>query len=120
MEQLLIHLIGDYLTQNDWMATNKKKRNWTGELACQVHCILYSLLFFPLGSWQAVLVIYLTHYAIDRTNIVGWFLAVRNGVWHTHNFGFHEEKPFAVAIWLYIITDNVLHLICNYLALKHL
>lgn len=120
MEQLILHLVGDYLFQNDWMALNKKKLTWNGELACQAHCIIYSLPFFLIGSWQAVIVIYLTHYAIDRSKFVEWFLAIRNGVFHTENFGFSKERPFTISVWLYIIVDNSFHLICNYFALKYL
>jgi hypothetical protein len=120
MNQLLLHLIGDYLVQNDWMALNKKKLSWKGELACQIHCITYSLPFLYIGSCSAVLTIYLSHYILDRTNIVGWFLALRNGVFHVRNFGFGGERPFVITVWLYIITDNVFHVLCNFLALKYL
>jgi len=120
MLQIILHGIGDYLIQNDWMALNKKKLSWKGELACQVHCITYALPFFIIGSWQAVLAIYLSHYLFDRTNIVGWFLAIRNGVFHTKNNGFGTDRPFVITIWLYIITDNIFHIICNYLAIMFL
>ncbi len=119
MMQLILHLIGDYLIQNDWMALNKKEATIKGELACQLHCITYSLPFLFIGSGEAVLFIYLSHYIIDRTNIVGWFLALRNGVFHVRNFGFGEQRPFVITIWLYIITDNIFHIICNYLFLKY-
>ena len=119
MIQLFLHLIGDYVTQNDFMALNKKKKTWKGELACQLHCITYSLPFLIFFSWQTVLLVYACHYILDRTNIVGWFLAARNGVWDTENFGFSHDRPFAVAIWLYIITDNIFHLISNYVIISH-
>jgi len=120
MLQLLLHGIGDYIIQNDWMALNKKKKSWKGELACQTHCILYALPFLFIGSWKAVFVIYLSHYILDRTNIVAWFLAIRNGVFNIKNFGFGEERPFAITIWLLIITDNLFHVIFNFLALTYL
>lgn len=120
MLQLIFHLIGDYIIQNDWMALNKKKRSLKGELACQIHCITYSLPFLFIGSWQAVLAIYISHYIIDRTNLVAWFIAYRNGVGDIVNFGFSHERPFAISIWLFIITDNIFHIICNYLALRFL
>ena len=102
------------------MALHKKLKTWKGELACQIHCILYSLPFLFIGSPMAVLGIYITHYILDRTNIVAWFLAYRNGVKNISNFGFGEERPFAITIWLLIITDNVFHLIFNYLFLTFL
>jgi hypothetical protein len=120
MIQLGLHLIGDYIIQNDWMALNKKLITLRGELACQIHCISYALLFLVIGSWKAVLVIYITHYILDRTNIVVKALAIRNGIKSTKNFGFGLRRPFAISIWLYIITDNTIHLILNWLALKFL
>lgn len=120
MEQLIFHAIGDYLIQNDWMALNKKKISLKGELACQIHCITYALPFLFIGSWAAVLAIYITHYIIDRTNIIGWYLAIKNGVFHTKNFGFSMERPSFISVWLFIIVDNIFHIICNYLALKYL
>jgi len=117
MEQLLLHAIGDYVIQNDWMALNKKKSGWLGHLACQVHCITYALPFLLIGSWQAVAAIYAAHFVIDRYRLVDWFLALRNGVGHVRNFGFGDERPALITVWLYIITDNVFHLVFNYLAL---
>lgn len=118
MLQLIFHAIGDYLIQNDWMALNKKLRTWKGELACQIHCITYALPFKFICSWEAVAVIYVTHYLIDRFNFVGWFLAFRNGVWNVKNFGFSEGRPTFITVWLYIITDNIFHIICNYSAIQ--
>ena len=120
MEQLILHGIGDYFNQNDWMALNKKKKGLTGFLACFVHCLTYSLPFLLIGSPVAVLFIFLTHFILDRTHIVEWALAYRNGVKDIENFGFKHDRPFAITIWLSIITDNLCHLICNYLALKYL
>lgn len=114
MIQLLLHLLGDYIIQNDWMALNKKKVTWKGELACQIHCITYSLPFLFWYSWEAVSLIYVTHYIIDRTNIIAWFISFKNGVFHIENFGFSKERPFVITIWLYIIIDNVFHIFCNY------
>lgn len=120
MIQLLLHALGDYIIQNDWMALNKKKLTRKGELACQIHCITYSLPFLLIGTWKSVVVIYISHYLFDRTNITGWFLAIRNGVFNVDNFGFSKERPFVLTIWLYIITDNIFHIGFNWLALTFL
>jgi len=111
MEQLILHLMGDYLLQTDWMASNKKKRTWMGELACQVHCLLYSIPFFFIGTWPQVLFIYLSHYAIDRSNFV---------VWYMRTFGSKEFMKPPLGPWSIFITDNSFHLICNYAILKWL
>lgn len=34
--------------------------------------------------------------------------------------GFGKPRHFFITVWLYIITDNTLHLLCNYFALKYL
>lgn len=136
MLQLILHGIGDYIIQNDWMALNKKKKGYLGFCACIIHCGLYSFPFFLIGSPLAVSIIFTTHFIIDRWRIVDYFLAIRNGVYKQRaifyhdgeevryrldisNFGFGKDRPFAISIWLYIITDNIFHIICNYLALTY-
>ncbi len=133
MLQLILHGIGDYFLQTSKQALNKKNPGKSGFIQCLLHCLTYSLPFLFIGSWKAVIAIFLTHFAIDRTNIVAYLIAIRdNNIYPGHhkfpgskkynieNFGFPAERPFAIAIWLYIICDNLLHVICNYLALKYL
>lgn len=140
MLQLILHGIGDFFVQTDEWALNKKKKGWYGLRCYLLHCITYSLPFKFIGSWLAVSVIFLTHFAIDRTNIVAYALAWKNGVrkveskvsedrktltvWYTtldiSNFGFGLERPFPITIWLFIICDNLCHIICNYVSLKYL
>jgi len=129
MIQLILHGIGDYLLQTDTQATNKKKPGWYGFKNCLFHCITYSIPFLFIGSWMAVLIIFLTHFAIDRSNFIAYLIAVKNGTkrydgnnveYDIRNFGFHKDRPFALSIWLYIIVDNLFHIICNYIALKYL
>lgn len=107
MEQIILHAVGDYLIQNDWMAQNKKQKTWIGELACQIHCITYSLPFFLITNWLGVLIIYITHYAIDRSNFVMWYMKV------TRKTDF--AKP-PLGPWSIFAVDNTFHLVCNWLA----
>ena len=136
MLQLILHVFGDYFLQTDWQALNKKKPGIIGFWACLKHCALYSTPFLLLGSWKAVLVIFITHFIIDRTNIVAYLLAIKNNVrkqqtykmmplsfpytYDISNFGLGLDRPFAISIWIYIIVDNLFHIVCNYLALKYL
>lgn len=133
IEQLILHGVGDYFLQTDKQALNKKCHGWFGFKMCLFHCITYSLPFLLIGSWQAVTVISLTHFIIDRTRIVDYALAIKNRVYKSglvkpgflgqydiSNFGFSLNRPPFITIWLYIITDNLLHIICNYFALKYL
>ena len=133
MLQLILHGIGDYFLQTDTQALNKKKVGWFGFRQCLYHCITYSIPFLFIGSWKAVLIIFVTHFIIDRTNIISYALAWKNNVkdmttirsdgkrkYDISNFGFGLDRPFAISIWLYIITDNLCHIICNYITLTYL
>ncbi len=41
MSPLVAHLVGDFILQNEWMASNKKHRSF----ACLVHVLVYLLPF---------------------------------------------------------------------------
>ncbi|HYE32114.1 MAG TPA: DUF3307 domain-containing protein [Methylomirabilota bacterium] len=125
MPELLCHLIGDYILQSDWMATNKSKRSWP----CLVHVLLYGLPFLFLSpSLTAMLVIIGTHFVIDRFWVgrlvaywKNWILSLGNFPKYADcPFGYQPDRPIWLTVWLMIITDNTLHLLINYLALKHL
>ena len=116
MLQLILHGIGDYFLQTDNQALNKKKCSW----ACFKHCFTYSLPFLLIGTPLQVLFIFLTHFIIDRTNLVAWLNAYKNGIRTIDNFGFSPERPFVITFWLYVIMDNLLHIICNYSILTYL
>ncbi len=148
MEQILLHLIGDYVTQSDWMAQNKTKRWWPA--FC--HATVYSLPFLLIASWPAWLVIWSTHMVIDRFRLaryVAWaknFMGAkaiqpclcctapsvcpqpcsgcpkyRNHPWsECSGTGYHKDTPAWLAVWLMIACDNTLHLCINFAALKWL
>lgn len=133
MIQLILHGIGDYYLQTDKQALGKKLKGWYGFKCCLIHCTTYSLPFLFIGSWQAVVAIFLSHFIIDRTNIIAYIIAFKNQTinsdytifssgkkYDISNFGFGKERPFAITIWLFIICDNIAHIICNFLALKYL
>ncbi len=123
MEQLILHLIGDYITQSDWMARNKTRRSWPA--FC--HAVVYSVPFFLIGSAGAVGVIFLTHFVIDRFQLVRYLVWVKNWIspgyhpWaECSETGYHKSVPVWLATWLMIVCDNTLHLVCNYCALRWL
>lgn len=115
MEQLILHLLGDYILQNDYLAMAKKNKGLGGFISCFTHCLLYSI---PFGiytrSWIVGILIGVSHFALDRTTVVTKFLMIRNGVKDSSNFGFHPDRPKFISVWLYIITDNCFHIIGNY------
>lgn len=153
MEQLLCHVVGDYVLQSDWMAMNKNKRT----IPCLVHILIYTSVFlFLTTSWKALLVIGGVHFILDRFPII-----IKRLIWMKNHVnpsicypcydfcdttGYYDDsqfntgkyvnegqknyvedperwgKPrlFFITAWLYIITDNFLHLLTNYLAIKYL
>ena len=123
MEQLILHLVGDFVTQSDWMARNKNKRSWPA--LC--HVVIYSVPFFLIGSAAAVGVIFATHFVIDRFRLVRYLIWAKNLVGPHHHpwaecsvTGFHKSIPEWLAMWLMIVVDGTLHLTCNYCALRWL
>jgi hypothetical protein len=123
MEQLILHLLGDFVTQSDWMAKNKNSR-WCPALC---HAVVYSLPFFLIGSPSAVGVIFATHLFIDRFRLARYLIWAKNWLgpqrhpWSECSVtGFHQSTPDWLATWLMIIVDATMHLICNYCALRWL
>lgn len=72
-EVFLAHLVGDYLLQSHWMATEKTKRWWPAI----VHGLVYTIPFlFITQSPAALVVIAGTHIVIDHYRLarhLSWF-----------------------------------------------
>lgn len=137
MEQLILHLIGDYITQSDWMANGKTSKY----LPAMVHATVYSLPFLLLQpSWGAFTAILVTHFFIDRFRLAKYVVWLKNGVYpwpydevfhgwlpeykyrweNCKATGYPSETPPFLAVWLMIIADNTMHLTINYLSLRYL
>lgn len=112
----LAHMVGDYVIQSDWMASEKTKRWWPAV----AHGVSYGVPFVLVTqSVLALVVIVGTHIVIDRYRLarhVVWFKnqlapkAFRPG--HTAT-GMGAGKPDWMAVWLLIIADNVIHMLFN-------
>lgn len=147
-DQIIAHMVGDYLLQSDWMALEKTKKT----SAALAHVATYVLPFLALTtSWKALLVIAGTHFVIDRWRLARyvcwlknwlaprWIVAqpecddpscpsnnlappmLRNYPWsECVGTGYHASRPPWLATWLMFIADNTLHIICNGLAIHYL
>lgn len=121
MEQILAHLTGDYILQNNWMANKKTQNSLEGYLACFLHVLTYSLPFLLLvDNIYQFIIIFVTHFIIDKYRLAIYWIKLVNWNWSSENFGFPLETPNFLSIWLIIIIDNVLHLIINYLTLTYI
>lgn len=144
-DQLVAHLVGDYLLQSHWAATEKTKRS----LAAVVHVLCYMIPFLLLTQSPVVLaVIGGTHFVIDRWRLARYVIWLKNWIglptWKvgprddhaTINYvidvlpnrswsectktGYPDDVPPWLSVWLMIIADNTLHILCNAAALAWL
>jgi hypothetical protein len=135
-DQLLAHGIGDYILQSSWMANEKTKSHFPA----LVHAVTYTLPFlFFRPSWLAAFVICSTHFVIDRWRLARFVIWVKNFIgpakfepsWILHfpfnqswpeckATGYTPDTPIWLAVWLLIISDNLMHITINGLALRWL
>lgn len=147
MEQLLCHIFADYLTQSDWIALNKSKRTVPCLVHVLLYTAAFLII---TTSWKTLLIIGAVHFILDRfpviirrliwvknhinpkfqyvpfdkCNVTGYYDNVQNEAANkpfvTESINGFTPRLNSVTIWLYIITDNFLHLLTNYLAIKYL
>lgn len=123
-DQLLAHLVGDYVLQSNWMANEKTSRL----SVAVVHALCYSLAFLPLRpSLAAWVVIVATHAVIDRWRLARYVVWAKEWLAPTRPppladcpTGYPADKPAWLAVWLLIIADNAMHIAINGIALAHL
>lgn len=126
IEGILAHMVGDYLIQSHWMASEKTKRWWPAV----VHAATYGLPFLLITrSPLALLVIVGTHAIIDRYRLARHLVWLKNLVgsaryrrpWsECKATGYAPDVPPWLAVWLMIIADNVVHVLINSAALTWL
>ena len=105
----ILHLVGDYLLQNDWLAQNKTKSS----LAAMMHAVVYSTPFIFICTSNWWFLICFGHFLIDRYRLAVYWIKLVNWNWNSENFGYANDKPPFMSIWLMIIIDNVWHIIIN-------
>lgn len=122
-DQLVAHAVGDYILQSDWMAHNKTKDSF----AAMVHVLLYAAPFLLLtDSWTAIAAIAGSHFAIDRWRLARYLVWAKNWLGPNKPWadcsatGYPSDRPPWMSVWLLIIADNVVHVVCNGLALRYL
>jgi len=97
-QALIMHLIGDWIFQNDWMAVNKMNLKHP---AAWIHFAIHVALLATVLGWIGGLVLGVSHLIID-TRVPfrlwrKWLRMTSDGPYTLH-----------VAIW----TDQVLHILC--------
>jgi hypothetical protein len=117
---LMAHMVGDYVIQSDWMATQKTK----SPLVALIHGLTYGIPFLPvvqLAPWPAYawLTLTLTHAVIDHFSLARHLVWFKNQLApyayrppHTAT-GHGLDRPDWLAVWLVIIVDNLVHMAIN-------
>lgn len=132
-DQLVAHAVGDYILQSHWMATEKTKQSF----AATIHAVTYTLPFVLITQSPAALtVIAGTHFLIDRFRLARFVVWLKNGPIDFTEYGsiaddvtgwkpitatgYPDDVPPWMSVWLLIAADNILHVICNALAIAYL
>lgn len=121
--QLMAHVIGDYMLQSDWMAQGKTRHF----LPAAAHALMYALPFLMFRpTFAGWCVIAGTHFVIDRWRLaryVCWAGGLLSPLPHRswsecQQTGFPPEREPWMSAWLLIIADNTLHLLVNSWSLR--
>lgn len=125
-DQLVAHLVGDYVFQSDWQA-NVKRANWR---IAALHAVAYGLPFLVLTrSPAAIAVIVITHAVIDRYGLARYVVWAKNqlapAAWRKPwrecaATGYPSDRPAWLTTWLTIIVDNLMHIAINAIAIGYL
>ena len=115
-DQLVAHLVGDYILQSHWMATEKTKKS----LAAAVHAVTYTLPFLLITTHPIALAIICgSHFVIDRYRLARFVVWLKNGAkGPVTATGYSDDVPAWLSVWLLIIADNTLHIIFNAVAIS--
>ena len=141
-DQIIVHAIGDYVLQSDWMANEKTKR-WFPAFC---HALVYSIPFWflidrdvrgqfletfphPVDVILIMGTIFGTHYLIDRYRLARYVVWAKNFLapagsntsWaDCAGTGYPSARPAWLAVWLLILADNICHILLNGFALRYL
>lgn len=110
-DQIVAHLVGDYLFQSHAMATRKTKQTaWA-----LFHAATYTAPFALITRNPAALaIIGGTHFLIDRFRLARFVVWAKNGCRGPITAtGYADDVPAWMAVWLLIIADNTLHILIN-------
>lgn len=147
-DQLLAHAVGDYLLQSDWMATEKVRRSIAAAVHAVTYTLPFLFLtrnpaalavvagtHFVIDRWRlARYVCWAKNFIAPRHILKSRFQGFPDyrdqtafeALWRRRNLpwaecsatGYGPEKPPWMAVWLLIIADNTMHVICNAIALQ--
>jgi len=118
---LVLHLIADWLLQNDWMASNKMKRGngktdnpawWNRHWAAYVHASIHAFFLALIFGWVAIPLAF-AHLIIDcRWVVVKWAQLIRQTPANLLMLGAPKMALLDVGAIVRIWVDQVFHITC--------
>lgn len=106
---LVGHLIGDYIVQNDLMASNKSSPGILGFLCCTTHCLLYSAAVLACSfwwmPWWGAIICFAVHWPIDRYRLAAWWMRNVSGQ------AFFASPQHLMFPWSIVVVDNTFHIL---------
>ncbi|MDP9474207.1 MAG: DUF3307 domain-containing protein [Actinomycetota bacterium] len=100
---IVLHSVGDWLLQTDWMAKGKAK-SWPPLVA---HVAVWTACMLPAAVWlfDPIWLLWLagTHLVLDGTDFVRWWMTAVKRV--------PEADLRGSAWWLVVVADQVFHLL---------
>jgi len=119
-------LVGDYLLQPREMAIQKSQNTNKGALYCLIHCIIVTIsaiIFLQEFSISITLLIFISHYIIDRIGLSTYWLRLIKGrdfekeYYEKYKF---QEIHLCFSCIVYVIVDNTFHLLILYYGIPFL
>jgi len=123
---VLGHLVGDYLLQPKKMAVLKQTKGLNGLMWCLAHCLIYTLvicLFTSTIEPIKVILIFISHFPIDRWSLANKWLKLIKGRDFMKAYQSKEklhEIDLAFSTIVYVIVDHTFHLLLMWAIFNYL
>ena len=118
---VLGHLVADYLLQNKKMALEKSAGGIKGIIWCTIHSLIYTAticLFLWRIDWLVALLVFISHWPIDRWSLASKWLKLIKGRDILTAFNSKEEYheiDLSFSCLVYALADNTMHLVVLWL-----
>ncbi|MBA7490345.1 hypothetical protein ES702_00883 [subsurface metagenome] len=112
---LLGHLFGDYLLQSKDMAIKKSETGIKGLGWCTLHCIIYTFcvcLFLWKINPLVIVLVFLSHWPIDRWSLASWwlkFIGGRDFIAAFTSKDRYRDIDLSFSCLVYAVVDNTMH-----------
>jgi hypothetical protein len=114
---VLGHFVADYLLQSKTKALKKSEKGINGIIWCTSHSLIYTAticLFLWRIDWLVALLVFISHWPIDRWSLVSKWLKLIKGRDILAAYNSKEEYreiDLSFSCLVYAVADNTVHLV---------